>query len=157
MTHPSNRPLGQAILRTAGIVQALVALPCTLYLAGSAYNYFSHRFDLWYYFTTRVLAGSVTGGIVFVAAVQQRAATTSRQAFVLEAVKASLATAIFVWVNTEFSWDLKRLIVTGLAVVVLFYAPLGYAWATSKEAEREGRLSLQGEGRAVDVKTPLLG
>jgi len=47
MLHPFN----QALLRTAGIVQAIVALPCTLYLAGSAYNYFSNCYDEWYYFT----------------------------------------------------------------------------------------------------------
>lgn len=49
--HPSNRPLGDTMLRTAGIAQALVALPCALYLTGSAWNYFSHCYDLWYLFT----------------------------------------------------------------------------------------------------------
>jgi hypothetical protein len=49
--HPTNRPLGQAMLRTAGIVQALVALPCALYLTGSAWNYFGHCYDEWYLFT----------------------------------------------------------------------------------------------------------
>jgi hypothetical protein len=59
----------------------------------------------------------MTCGIVYVAAVQQRTMTSSYQAFVLEAIKAVLATLMFVWVNTQFEWNLKRVIVTGLAIV----------------------------------------
>lgn len=55
--------------------------------------------------------------IVYIAVVQQRTGTTSYQAFVLEAIKANVATLLFVWVNTEYYWNLKRLIVTLLAVL----------------------------------------
>jgi hypothetical protein len=59
----------------------------------------------------------MTFGIVYIATVQQRVNTSSYQAFVLEAIKAVLATLMFVWVNTHFDWNLKRLIVTTMAVV----------------------------------------
>ena len=58
MLHPTPHPLNRALLRTAGIVQAIVALPCTLYLAGSAYNYFNNCYDEWYYFTYALSAHS---------------------------------------------------------------------------------------------------
>lgn len=47
----TKQPLGPTVLRFAGSVQSLVAIPCMLYLAGRAYMYWSHPYDVWFYFT----------------------------------------------------------------------------------------------------------
>jgi hypothetical protein len=43
--------LTQAVLRYAGFLQSFVAFPCMLGLTKSAFGYWSHCYDLWYYFT----------------------------------------------------------------------------------------------------------
>lgn len=70
------------------------------------------------YNRTYVLATSACVGIIFTAAVQWKASTTTLQTLRLEIVKSVLATGLFIWVNPirDF-YDWKRLIVTGLAVL----------------------------------------
>jgi hypothetical protein len=51
MESTNKKPLGQTVLRYGGIVQSLVALPCGIQLFCSAWLYFSHPYDVWYYFT----------------------------------------------------------------------------------------------------------
>lgn len=70
------------------------------------------------YIRTYVLAASACAGIIFTAAVQWKASTTTLQTLHLEIVKSVLATGLFIWVNPiRGFYDWKRLIVTGLAVL----------------------------------------
>ncbi|OAL03626.1 hypothetical protein IQ06DRAFT_374740 [Phaeosphaeriaceae sp. SRC1lsM3a] len=136
MLATSKQPLGPTVLRFAGIVQGLVALPCMIQLACSTYLYWSHCHDSWYFFTTHLLAASACLGIIFVASVQWKALTTPLQTLKLEAIKAAFAEALFLWVNFTHSYHVKRYIATGLATVVLFWAPLYYAYLAVKDEKR---------------------
>jgi hypothetical protein len=46
-----RQPLDQVVLRYAGFVQGLVALPCMVQLISSTYLYWFHQYDVWYWFT----------------------------------------------------------------------------------------------------------
>ncbi|QRD07043.1 hypothetical protein JI435_125620 [Parastagonospora nodorum SN15] len=114
--------------------------------------------------STYILAAGACGAIIFTAVVQWKALTTSFQVRRLEIVESVLATGLFIWLN--FSWaigtperpfghiNLKRLIFSGLGVVVLFYGPLAHADAAWKDDERSKDLDFEGDGRTVYTDAP---
>jgi hypothetical protein len=51
MLTTTKQPLRQTVFRYAGVVQGLVALPCMIQLFCSSWLYFSHPYDIWYWFT----------------------------------------------------------------------------------------------------------
>ncbi|KAH7382753.1 hypothetical protein DE146DRAFT_240702 [Phaeosphaeria sp. MPI-PUGE-AT-0046c] len=155
----TKQPLGPTVLRFAGVIQGLVALPCMIQLACSTFLYWSHCYDTWFYFTTHLLAASACLGIIFTAAVHWKAETTSFQTLKLEVIKTALAEILFVWVNLTHSWHLKRYIATGLAVVVLFWAPFYYAYVARNDKNSnevlEDNERLDSGGRSAYTDSPL--
>ncbi|KAH3983273.1 hypothetical protein HBH64_243240 [Parastagonospora nodorum] len=129
----TKQPLDRTVLRYAGLVQGLVALPCMIQLVCSASLVPSRNLVLFH--------------------VRR-----------LEIVESVLATGLFIWLN--FSWaigtperplghiNLKRLIFSGLGVVVLFYGPLAHADAAWKDDERSKDLDFEGDGRTVYTDAP---
>ncbi|KAH3923400.1 hypothetical protein HBI56_146170 [Parastagonospora nodorum] len=140
----TKQPLDRTVLRYAGLVQGLVALPCMIQLVCSASLVPSRNLVLFHHLYS-------CRGSIF-------------QVRRLEIVESVLATGLFIWLN--FSWaigtperpfghiNLKRLIFSGLGVVVLFYGPLAHADAAWKDDERSKDLDFEGDGRTVYTDAP---
>ncbi|KAF2646252.1 hypothetical protein P280DRAFT_464489, partial [Massarina eburnea CBS 473.64] len=179
MPSSQQRPLGKQMLRGVGIFQVIVAFPAMCILGFLALDQLFYPYIRYYYFFLDVITALMAGGIVFIVYVQRKAIISSYQNFLFEAVKAILATALWLWLildsafgpwwkdwnkyrspNVEklIAWRVRCSALAVIVLVILFYPSLVYTyWSWEKESENENVESGYGDGGEERTeRTPLL-
>ncbi|KAH8729132.1 hypothetical protein GQ44DRAFT_504736 [Phaeosphaeriaceae sp. PMI808] len=137
MTPDETRTLGKKMLHHVRFLQVVIAVPTVIYMAHMGYLYWSHEYDIWFWFSLHLAGAFMAAGIVFIVSVQSKEPVLDLQTLFLEGIKAFLATLL--WRFTDpFGYNEKRTILATTFLVIFFYIPLAYAyWA--RESRNEWR------------------
>ncbi|KAJ4349549.1 uncharacterized protein N0V89_008165 [Didymosphaeria variabile] len=106
MSQSDRLPLGQQMLRGAGIGQAIVAFPICLFLGASAYYVMLEQRSHWlvYYFFRDSVSAIMAAGIIFSVYVQRKAVISLYQYLLFEAAKSLLATGLWLWLILDAAY-----------------------------------------------------
>ncbi|CZS99903.1 uncharacterized protein RAG0_08173 [Rhynchosporium agropyri] len=170
-----SRSLGQQMVRSIGLFQALVAIPALFILGEWAlYSLFTYNV-LIYDFIASICNTIFAAGILFIVLVQRKVDTTPLVTLYLELAKSGFATASWLWLllDTAFGPNrysseepargprIARVIISIIVLLIAFYPSLLYAMVEAKRprtndvegVEAQGQIQAEVRGE----REPLLG
>ncbi|KAH8882336.1 hypothetical protein GQ53DRAFT_753800 [Thozetella sp. PMI_491] len=151
MSDATDQPLGRVLLTRTWLFQAIVAGPTFVVLGLSAFSSLYSNYSSSYDFIMHLSTAIMAMGIIFIVLVQQQVPRAGKSVTSnLEAIKAGLATAMWIWLIADAIWGPKspygspktrenRIVASSFAVIllfILFYPTVYYTryhWPSSSD------------------------